>query len=496
MATPPPPQVWGAVQVPQSTTLPQPGPPHPSLVIPQSNPWAAQVFGVHSGTPQRLGRPPPPHCWHVGQPPQSRGPPQPSVTVPQSKPCSAQVSATQPPLEELDVDEDVDVDDPPVEELVALVAGAPPVPPTPVEEEPEVLVEPAELLVELLPCPTSTVLEHARRPSEARRRRLGEDIRLRGEYAAQETGARIEYPGGMKPARPLRPVLLLLAIAACAPGAPPPPVVVTVPAAEHPPEPLPAPRPAAFVPLPHSVRDGRRFGNKSRALLVTEIQGIESIFSVTPPESRDRPVIAHRLAQGYGELEHVAEVDRAGAPAGSDQAVRADKIAAAARMAGAKYHRLLAQKYPQWCLAPQQSCADEALYYAALSYERARQLDDARKLYLDLLQGWPQSRFTPLAYLAFGELFLEESQRDRSRLPLAEASYAEVLEYPPEGSSVYGYAEYRLGQVFLLKGDGARARGHLQKAAEHAQASGDATLGALVQELMPEATRPPAAVAN
>jgi hypothetical protein len=46
LATPLPPQVDGAVQVPQLSS-----PPHPSPAWPQSNPSAAQVVGVQVGPP-------------------------------------------------------------------------------------------------------------------------------------------------------------------------------------------------------------------------------------------------------------------------------------------------------------------------------------------------------------------------------------------------------------------------------------------------------------
>src|SRR5215510_2420168 len=44
LATPPPPQVWGAVQTPQVRV-----PPQPSRMVPQFLPWAAQVVGTQAG---------------------------------------------------------------------------------------------------------------------------------------------------------------------------------------------------------------------------------------------------------------------------------------------------------------------------------------------------------------------------------------------------------------------------------------------------------------
>jgi TolA-binding protein len=294
----------------------------------------------------------------------------------------------------------------------------------------------------------------------------------------------IGYTGGMKRGCLVRSVswLLVVGASACAAGEPPP-VSVAVPEA-LPSRPATLQLAATFSPLPASVRDMRRFAMKSRALIVTELAAMESLFAATPAESPDRPALLHRLAEGYGELEHVAEADRARDPATSPESAKSGRIASAARMAGVRYDMILARGYPQWCSAPPQGCADALLYYAALGYERAGKLDDARKVYLELLQGWPQSRFIPLAYLAFGELFLEEGQRNPAKLDLAGQSYAEVVKYPPEGNPVHGYGEYRLGQVYVQQGDGAQGLAHLQRAAALAQASGDTVLGALVEKAL------------
>src|SRR5438034_7742454 len=58
-AVPPPPQVWGAVQVPQASR-----PPHPSARDPQLAPCAAHVVGVQ---PQTFAVPPPPQVWGAAQ---------------------------------------------------------------------------------------------------------------------------------------------------------------------------------------------------------------------------------------------------------------------------------------------------------------------------------------------------------------------------------------------------------------------------------------------
>jgi hypothetical protein len=67
-------------------------PPQPSLLAPQLLPCAAQVAGVQ---PQTLGVPPPPQVCGAVQLPQLSVPPQPSGIEPQSLFCAAQVVGVQ-----------------------------------------------------------------------------------------------------------------------------------------------------------------------------------------------------------------------------------------------------------------------------------------------------------------------------------------------------------------------------------------------------------------
>src|SRR6185437_12208255 len=112
-------------------------------------------------------------------------------------------------------------------------------------------------------------------------------------------------------------------------------------------------------------------------------------------------------------------------------------------------------------------CGDEVLYYLAYEYEQAQDLDNARKVYLELVQTFPQSKYIPNAYLAFGELFFNEAQGDPSKWALAEQSYLEVIKYPPPDNKVWGYAHYKLGYVYWNKGDFVRALSELKKTIEY-----------------------------
>src|SRR5262249_15665364 len=148
----------------------------------------------------------------------------------------------------------------------------------------------------------------------------------------------------------------------------------------------------------------------------------ESLFGNTGKSSQDRPKLMRRLAEGYVELESAAfrdkteasmKADEAKAKGGNvagfkEEAGKADKILHASRQAAIKYYTQLKNQYPKWCQhsasdpAKSTGCGDEVLYYLAYEYEQANQLDDARKVYLELIQSWPQSKYIPNAYLAFG----------------------------------------------------------------------------------------------
>jgi len=64
--------------------------------------------------------------------------------------------------------------------------------------------------------------------------------------------------------------------------------------------------------MQEAPRDERksRLQARQRALLVTEIQGIERLFETTKKNAPDRPQLARRLAEAYVELEAAAFRDK------------------------------------------------------------------------------------------------------------------------------------------------------------------------------------------
>ncbi|MEZ4226747.1 MAG: tetratricopeptide repeat protein [Polyangiaceae bacterium] len=224
-------------------------------------------------------------------------------------------------------------------------------------------------------------------------------------------------------------------------------------------------------------RDTRktRLKARQRALLITEIQGLERLFKRTPKKSPDRPQLIRRLAEGYVELESAALRDQTGAeikaqdlkkknPSAATKARRdasqAKKIVAAARKKAIAYYTLMKNAYPNY------SKLDEVLYYLAYEYEQAGDLTNARKVYYELIQKAPKSPYIPNAYLAFGELFFVEAQGDPSKFDLAAAAYKEVVKYPPPDNKVFGYARYKLAYVHWNKGEYAEAMNEFKKVIE------------------------------
>lgn len=175
---------------------------------------------------------------------------------------------------------------------------------------------------------------------------------------------------------------------------------------------------------------------RSRTLLLAEVQQLEQLFASVAATAPDRPALARRLADDYAELARV----ESGAAAG------------AAHRNALHYYELITTAYPHALLI------DEAWYFAALEHEMAGDFTRARRAYFELIKGSPTSKYIPLAYFAFGELFFAEADGDPSKNDLAEQAFKEVLESaPPATNAVYRDALVRLAEVSERKGDAAQA---------------------------------------
>ena len=215
----------------------------------------------------------------------------------------------------------------------------------------------------------------------------------------------------------------------------------------------------------YAERDVReqRLKPKVKELLITELTNLEDLYNNTPKNSKDRPMLMRRLAEGYVELESSAMREKVEAEIRKDAAAvtKAGKIIKTARDTAIRYYGQLKDKHPKWCQSPNDTdptkstgCGDEVLYYLAYEYEQDGNYDKARDVYLELIDNWKDtSKYIPNAFLAFGELFFQEAQGDPSKWGLAEQAYRNVLKYDPPENKLWGYAQYKLAYVLWNKGE-------------------------------------------
>ena len=85
---------------------------------------------------------------------------------------------------------------------------------------------------------------------------------------------------------------------------------------------------------------------------------------------------------------------------------------------------------------------DAVLFYLAFAYSDMRDQTNARRVYLTLIQRFPQSPFVPNAYLSFAEFFFEQGAMDEAR-----QFYERVTAINTPENTVYGYALYKLAWV-------------------------------------------------
>lgn len=212
-------------------------------------------------------------------------------------------------------------------------------------------------------------------------------------------------------------------------------------------------------PPPIPDRDPRAAKKKrSIALLISEAARLSRLVKLTAKNAPDRQQLVRRLADDYAEIEAAKltvqqrlELELAAAKRKRDtkrvaklraEIAQAQRFVGAMRKAAIAGYAKLAREYPN---SPK---LDEALYYLAYEHEQGRDLQNARRVYYELIQKAPTSPYVPRAYLAFGELFFSEAMGDPSKWALAEAAYKQVLGYPPPNNKVYGVARYKLAYAY------------------------------------------------
>lgn len=241
-------------------------------------------------------------------------------------------------------------------------------------------------------------------------------------------------------------------------------------------------RTIAAVPPMRMEYDRRRtrLRPRVRRLLLTEISNLERLYKSTKKNSRDRPQLIRRLAEGYVELEASAFRDKVEAEVRAQQhrdtdpnraakykkkAASAKKVIKVARKSAIKFYKRFVKQYPA------EQYAAEAMFYLALEYLAAGSVDKARQTLLELTEKKKKSQWLPFAYFVFGELFYMEALRDPSKFAVANKFYAEVRKYPDNFCTPL--ATYKLAHVLWRTGSQKKAFEMLQEARGMAKGRSD-----------------------
>jgi TolA-binding protein len=81
---------------------------------------------------------------------------------------------------------------------------------------------------------------------------------------------------------------------------------------------------------------------------------------------------------------------------------------------------------------------DQLLFIRAQALWDQGKKQEAARAYRDLIKNYPNSRYVPEAYLAFGEYYFDEGKIEKALM-----AYKKVIQY--KGSKVYSYAMYKAG---------------------------------------------------
>ncbi|MCB9627331.1 MAG: tetratricopeptide repeat protein [Sandaracinaceae bacterium] len=194
---------------------------------------------------------------------------------------------------------------------------------------------------------------------------------------------------------------------------------------------------------------GAQIQARQRALVEQEVTLLRRLVRNTRQTDPRRPEILLRLASTLFEFQAALNADvqsfnepiyehcnnhpnrtQCATQRQGQQAAR-DRLSEAQRDTIRAYYQLMTEHadYPRM---------DEVLFSLAFGLSEIREHDQAREVYLKLIQDYPTSRFVPHAYLSFGEYYFDEGDMDA-----ALRFYNKVVEYPPENNSVYGYALYK-----------------------------------------------------
>lgn len=186
--------------------------------------------------------------------------------------------------------------------------------------------------------------------------------------------------------------------------------------------------------------------NIANAVIARYIELIED----SDPKAAEMPDLYFRLAEAYAQkqrywrfraMKMYPDIDKA---KGGNKKKLEDKqklyfkTEKAALLKSLKVYAKLAAE-PRFKNYPRM---DEVLFYYGYTLDGVKRIKESRKIYHQLIQNYPKSKYIPQAYLSFADYFFEKDMLDN-----AENFYDKVLQFPQ--SSVYPFALYKKGWVYL-----------------------------------------------
>ncbi|HTE49806.1 MAG TPA: tetratricopeptide repeat protein [Kofleriaceae bacterium] len=181
-----------------------------------------------------------------------------------------------------------------------------------------------------------------------------------------------------------------------------------------------------------------------------QIAEYRRLIEETAPDDPELPDLLFRLAEQYAQQQRYWRFRFMEMYGKIEKSPKSQRTSLTSRQNGYKKEeeKFLTQAIKIYALIANNSRfknyarMDEALFYYAYTLQGAKRVDLARKVYQQLIQNYPNSKFIPFAFLSFADYFFETNN-----LAQAEKFYDKVLEFPT--SPVYAYALYKKGWVYL-----------------------------------------------
>jgi TonB family protein len=190
------------------------------------------------------------------------------------------------------------------------------------------------------------------------------------------------------------------------------------------------------------------------------IESLKKVIS-SSADPKEQPSLLFRLGELYWEESHFLSREVRRKDDELTEAINRGDVAGESRAKAGKAELLTRQKqYGKLALEqytkivqsyPEFERSDEVLFFLGTYLMEDGQDLEALVAFKRLVEKYPQSKYIPDAYLAFGEYYFNNSNGKRPELEKALAAYKKAAEYPE--SQVYAFALYKQGWCYFNLAD-------------------------------------------